>query len=403
MPFFFDANGNGHLDLYVVSGGNFDRFNGEDYQDRLYLNNGFGGFSHSRNALPQMYSSGSSVTLLDMDNNGETDLFVGGRILTGQYPAAPRSYLLKNEGGTFRDVTGERSPYLMRPGMVTDSKWADITGNGTNEIIITGEWMPIRVFAQDDGQVYREITEEMGLQQTAGWWNALEVADLNGNGYIDIVAGNRGLNTLKNVSPENPLILHRMDYNNNGLYDPVISQVVNGKRVPLAGRDQMIQQLPGLQDKFPTYQSYAEASFSDLFGEDLADNSHKLYAHTFASTVFINNGNGRFTAQPLPSYIQAAPVYSIIIADFFNNGIPDILAAGNNFGYRPEMGPAAGTGLLLRGNGDATYRVLPPYKSGFYGDGDIRSLEFLPSRLGSLFLIGRYGESVIPYSYTPKE
>ena len=400
---FFDSNGNGHQDLYVVSGGNFDRFNGEDYQDRLYLNNGFGGFSHNTNALPQMHSSGSSVTLLDIDNNGETDLFVGGRILTGQYPASPRSYLLKNEGGTFRDITGDKAPYLMRPGMVTDSKWADITGNGTNEIIITGEWMPVRVFALDDGQVYREITEELGLEQTGGWWNTLETGDLNGNGYIDLVAGNHGLNTLMHASPENPLILHSIDYNNNGLFDPIISQVVNGKRVPLPGRDLMIQQLPGLQDKFPTYKSYAEATFDDIFGKELVDGSRKLYAHTLTSTAFINDGTGRFEAQPLPVPAQASPIYSMIIADFFDNGTPDILAAGNNFGFRPEMGPSASTGFLMQGNGDATFRALTPDKTGFYGDGDIRSLEFLPSRLGSLFLIGRYGEPVIPYSYSLKE
>lgn len=400
---FFDANGNGHQDLYVVSGGNFDRFNGENYQDRLYLNNGFGGFTHSSEALPQMHSSGSSVTLLDIDSNGETDLFVGGRILTGQYPASPRSYLLKNEGGTFQDITGDKAPYLMRPGLVTDSKWADITGNGINEIIITGEWMPIRVFALDGGQVYREITEQLGLEQTGGWWNTLEIADLNGNGHIDLVAGNHGLNTLLNASPDNPLTLHSIDYNNNGLYDPVISQNINGKRVPLTDRDLMLQQLPGLQDKFPTYKSYAEAAFNDIFGEELVNDSRKLYAHTLASTAFINDGTGRFEAQPLPVPAQAAPIYSMIIADFYENGVPDILAAGNNFGYRPEFGPAASTGYLMKGNGDATYQALSPYKTGFYGDGDIRTLEFLPSRLGSIFLIGRFGASVIPYSYSPEE
>ena len=397
---FFDANGNGHQDLYVVSGGNFDRFNGENYQDRLYLNNGFGGFTHAPDALPQMHSSGSSVTLLDIDNNGETDLFVGGRVLTGQYPSPPRSFLLKNEGGTFRDVTGDKAPYLMRPGMVTDSKWADITGNGVNEIIIVGEWMPVRVFTPDEAGVYREITEDLGLELTGGWWNTLETADLNGNGYVDLIAGNRGLNSLIDLSAENPLILHRIDYNNNGIYDPVISQVVNNKRVPLYGRDLMIRQLPGLQDKFPTYESYAKASFSDIFGDELLDSSRKYYAHMFETTVFINDGTGKFNIQPLPNPAQSAPVHSIVVADFFENNIPDILLAGNNFGFRPEKGPTSNTGFLLKGTGNATFDVLSAHETGFYGDGDIRSLEFLPSRLGSLFLIGRYGESVIPYSYS---
>lgn len=397
---FFDANGNGNQDLYVVSGGNFDQFNSEPYQDRLYINDGFGGFTHKSDALPQMHASGSSVTLLDIENNGQPDLFVGGRVLTGQYPLSPRSYLLKNDNGVFRDVTGDMAPYLLRPGMVTDSKWADITGDGSNELIIVGEWMPIRVFQQGEDRVYREITESLNLEQTAGWWNSLEIADLNGNGHIDLIAGNRGMNSLLRASPEEPVILHALDYNNNGLYDPIISQVVNGKRVPLPNRDLLLQQLPTLRDKFPTYQSYAEASFTDIFGEELVEESRKYYAHMFESTLFLNNGNGTFQVKPMPKSAQIAPVYDMVVADFFENDIPDILLAGNNFGYRPEIGPAASTGYLLRGDGNGEFEALPPNTTGFYGDGDIRSLQFLPSRLGSLFLLGRYGNSVIPYSYS---
>ena len=396
---FFDANGNGVLDLYVVSGGNFDQMNGELYQDRLYMNDGFGNFTHHAEALPQMHSSGGTVIAVDIENNGTPDLFVGGRVLTGQYPASPRSYLLRNNNGRFEDVTAQYAPDLMRPGLVTSSVWVDLDGDGDDELIIAGEWMPIRVFKNVNG-TFTERTEQFGLKQSAGWWNVIEIADLNGNGLPDIIAGNRGLNTQLQTSPENPVILHLGDFNNNGLNDPLITKVTEGRRVPFAERDIFLQQLPSFRNQFPSYASWAASNAEEIISS-ARRTPEQFRVDTFESSVFMNNGNGTFIRKALPIRAQAAPIYDLFIGDFFANGLPDIMAAGNNFGTRPEIGPMADQGIMLKAKGNFNFEVVPPRLTGLYGVGDVRSIELVPSPLGSLFLLGRYGESVIPYLYRP--
>lgn len=396
---FLDANGNGHPDLYVVSGGNFDRMNGQLYQDRLYLNDGFGNFTYSPGSLPRMHTSGGSVTVLDIDGNGVPDLFVGGRVVTGQYPAPPRSYLLKNNNGSFADVTRDVAPDLLNPGMVTDAVWADVDNDGENELIITGEWMPIRIFKKNSNRTFREITEAAGLESTSGWWNVIKAADLTGNGHTDLIAGNRGLNSDFNASPENPVILYHGDFNNNGLYDPVMTKVVNEKRFPIYDRDLLLQQLPHLKDRFPDYASYSTATIFDILTRQQIRNASELLVHTFASTAFVNNGNGTFEAKPLPAEAQIAPVFDIMVDHFHGNDTPDILIAGNNFGTRSEFGPMASHGILLKGSGDLDFI---PYKSkdtGFYGVGEVRKIELVPTQIGPLILTGRYNDSLVPYLY----
>ncbi|MCC5941560.1 MAG: VCBS repeat-containing protein [Balneolaceae bacterium] len=394
---FFDATGNGIPDLYVVSGGNFDQMNGELYQDRLYINDGFGNFRHQADALPQMHSSGGTVIAIDIENNGSADLFVGGRVLTGQYPSSPRSYLLRNNNGRFDDVTAQFAPELMRPGLVTSAVWADVDGDGKPELIVAGEWMPIRIFKNRD-DTFIEKTEEFGLKNSAGWWNVIEVADLNGNGLPDIIAGNRGLNTQLQTSADDPAILYLGDFNNNGLNDPLITKVTEGRRVPFPERDIFLQQLPSFRNQFPDYASWAAANVVDILSH-ARRTAQEFRVDTFESSIFVNNGNGTFSRKALPKRAQAAPIYDLFVGDFFANGLPDIMAAGNNFGTRPEIGPMADQGIMLKAKGDFEYDVVPPRITGFYGVGDVRSIELVPSPLGSLFLLGRYGEPVIPYLY----
>lgn len=396
---FFDSNGNGIIDLYVVSGGNFDQMNGDVYQDRLYLNDGLGNLTYKADALPRMHVSGKSVTLLDLNEDGMADLFIGGRTTSGRYPEAPRSYLLKNNGGTFEDVTAEMAPALMRPGLVTDALWLDIDGDGKNELIVTGEWMPIRVFKMSNG-VYEEITQKAGLENTSGWWNVLETADLNGNGLPDLVAGNRGLNTHLKATPNEPVILYYGDYDNNGLNEPMITKITNGKRVPFADRDLFLQQMPSFRNSFPDYASWASATADDLL-KSARRAPAEFVVHTFESSIFMNNGDGSFTQKPLPNRAQAAPIHDLFVDDFLNNGLPDILIAGNNFGNRPEIGPIADQGMLLKAEGDYSFSALQSRVTGFYGVGDVRSIELVPSPLGSLFFIGRHGEPLLLYLYQP--
>lgn len=394
---FFDATGNGINDLYVVSGGNFDQMNGESYQDRLYINDGFGNFRYRPDGLPRMHSSGGSVTLLDFDGDGRIDLFVGGRVTTGQYPAPPRSYLLKNNGGTFSDITAQIAPDLMRPGMITSALWVDTDGDGQNELILAGEWMPIRVFKMIQG-VYNEITNETGFGKSAGWWNVIEVADLTGNGLPDLIAGNRGLNAMLRATPDKPAILYHGDFNNNGLSDPLITEIIEGRRVPLVDRDLFLQQLPSFRSAFPDYASWAKSDADGII-RTARRNPVQYEVHTFASSVFINQGDGTFKQKPLPRLAQTAPVYDVFVADFFGNGFPDILAAGNNFGTRPEIGPMADHGIMLKNNGNGDFTVVPSNVTGFYSLGDIRKIEFIPTSIGPLFILGRYGDVVTPFLF----
>ena len=390
---FFDADGNGTVDLYVVSGGNFDQMNSHQYQDRLYMNDGFGNFRYAENALPKMNVSGGTVTILDFDEDSDADLFVGGRVLTGQYPLTPRSYLLRNDGGTFTEVTADIAPDLVRPGMVTDAVWFDINGDGRSELLITGEWMPIRVFDIENGR-FREITVESGFEESNGLWNALEVADVNGDGAPDLLAGNLGLNHFLKTSRENPAIMYYGDFNSNGLRDPLLTYVYDGKRVPFPGRDLFMRQVSGFEDVFPTYETWARSDIEEILGDNEMGEGYSHEAHTFESTLFLNNGSGEFEAVELPPEAQMAPVYDFFVGDFFSSQTPEILAVGNNYGTRPEIGPLASEGAFFEFDENNGFEVISSKETGFYTTGDIRKIEYIPNVLGPLFVLGAYGETV---------
>lgn len=395
---FFDADGNGSLDLYVVSGGNFDQMNSFQYQDRLYINDGFGNFRYSSDLIPKMYSSGGTVTVLDFDDDNDPDLFVGGRVLTGQYPLPPRSYLLRNDNGIFTEVTKEVAPELERPGLVSDAVWVDTNNDGENELVIAGEWMPIRVFEIENNR-FHEITKEAGFGNTNGWWNVLKVADMNGDGLPDLLAGNTGLNHMFKASKEDPARIYYGDFNGNGLRDPILTYMFNGKRVPFPGRDIFLRQIPDWDEKFPTYESWANATIEDILTEKQMEEAYSRDVYTFASTLFTNQGNGRFQAEELPKEAQMAPIYDFFIGDFFGNQKADILAIGNNFGTRPEIGPLASYGVFLQKNVNNELEAISSSKSGFFAIGDVRHILYLPSPVGSLFLLGTYGAPVSLYIY----
>ncbi|MGM0460565.1 MAG: VCBS repeat-containing protein [Bacteroidota bacterium] len=397
---FFDANGNGHADLYVVSGGNSDRMNGKQYQDRLYLNDGFGNFSGSGDNLPQMHTSGGSVTVLDFNDDGYRDLFVAGYTFTGRYPVPPSSYLLENRNGSFVDVTQEKAPGLMNPGMVTDSHWADITGNGQNELIIAGEWMPIKIFEKTESEGFREITEESGLTETSGWWNAISVVDIDNDGNLDIIGGNWGKNSSYRASAEDPIIVYVDDFMENAFYDPIITQVFDGERYPVAGRDQLLKQLPELRETFPDYRSFSSATIHDLFSEKKLREADTYSVQMLESSIFLNLGDGTFDIHPLPNEAQSAPVFDTFVDDFYQNGISDILLTGNNFGLQPSEGPIATEGNMLKAATPVQFESVLPVHSGLFASGDIRSVELVPTQIGPLFLFAGHNQSIIPYLYT---
>lgn len=371
----FDADGDGDIDLYMVSGGNSEEEGSALYQDRLYENEGFGRLVYRPGALPSIPTSGTTVAAHDMDNDGDLDLFVGGRVRPGRYPLAPQSYLLENTGGEFRDVTAEHADALVDLGMVTDALWVDIAGDDSEELVIAGEWQPIRVFAHDNGRAFTEITDRLGLGQTNGFWNVLAVADLDGDGDTDLVAGNRGVNTQISMTAAEPASLYAVDVDHSGTVLPLMSAFIGGQEHPVIWRDQLVGEAPSFAVRFPTYASYADATMQKVLTSDERAGATTLHAFTSETSLFENRDDAGMRRKPLPVAVQAAPVQDILVGDYNDDGIMDLLLAGNNYGVRAEVGrDAAGRGLVLLGakQGDLSFHRAG--YSGFIAPGDVRKI-----------------------------
>ncbi len=387
---FFDADGDGLLDLYVVSGGSHETSDTTIYQDRLYRNTGFGRFERAE-VLPDMPVSGGVVAPHDFDGDGDLDLFVGGRVVPGRYPASPRSYLLENRDGRFVDVTPESIRYA---GMVTSAVWADIDSDGTAELVLAGEWMPLRAFRFVEGDVH-EITGEVGLDGTSGWWNVLLAHDWNADGRVDLLAGNRGLNHSLLASRERPVTIFADDFGYDGVVDPILTYEFDGRRYPVAWRDELLDQIPSLVREFSTYASFAGATVEEIFGEERLARALKLDAVEFATCLFENRGDGTFRKHRLPIEAQFAPVNDALVVDVNQDGMTDLLLAGNDYGARAQWGAyTAGRGTLLLNEGDMQFRALSPAESGFFTPGDVRRLALVSTGLGSLVLVAHSDDAL---------
>lgn len=371
---FFDADGDGDLDLYVASGGNTYDAGSANYQDRLYFNDGAGNFSKISGALPAITASGSSVTPYDYDGDGDLDVFVGGLVTPGSYPSAPATCLLRNEGqGKFTEVCGEVAPDLQKMGMINDIIFADLDGDGKDELIGAGEWLPISVFKNNGGKL-EDATATFGLENSQGWWNCVTAADLDGDGDMDLVAGNLGHNSRLQASANQPLSLYASDFDKNGSIDPVLTYWNAGKEYPLPLRDVMIKQMPILKKKFVFYKDYGKATIHDVFSKNELEASQKFVAKTFSTTWF-ENKNGKFIAHELPVSAQMAPVNSIAISDFNSDGNMDILLVGNTSNPDVETGRYdAGNGTLLIGKGGGAFAEISNIESGFWAVKEARDL-----------------------------
>ncbi|PQJ35094.1 hypothetical protein BSZ35_11230 [Salinibacter sp. 10B] len=375
---FFDANGNGAPDLYVVSAGNEFSGSSDALRDRLYLNDGTGRFRQAKEALPDaLTANGAVVAPADFDGDGDMDLFVGSRVVAHEYGEAPTSYLLENDGtGHFTDVTDKAAPALRRVGMVTDATWADVRGSAALDLVVVGEWMPITVFEQHDGQLVNR-TAAAGLSDTNGWWNAVHAADLNGDETPDLIAGNFGLNARLQAAPQSPVRLYRNDFDDDGQTDPVLTRFNGGTSYPWAGRDQLIQRFPFLKEKFPTYASFGAAQIDDLFPSAKIQDATVETAQIFASAYVESQDNGTFTVTSLPSRAQFAPVYGTLIHDLTGNESQDVLLGGNFHAVRPRQGRYdASYGTLLRDR-DGRWTAVPPVESNLYLQGEVRALRLL--------------------------
>jgi enediyne biosynthesis protein E4 len=375
---FFDANGDGHLDLYVVSGGN--EFWGEDeaLQDRLYINDGKGNFHRDKDALPRLAESGSCVVPGDFNGDGHVDLFVGRRAVARNYGLTPRSYLLENDGkGHFVDVTREKAPGLLDAGMVTSAAWIDYDNDGKLDLVVVGEWMPVRVFRQENGQ-FVERTQAAGLTGTEGWWNTVAAVDVNGDGRKDLLLGNLGLNSYLRTSLKEPVRLYVGDFFSTGVLKQILTAYKGGESYPVATRDELLHAMPQLARKYPTYASFGQSTIEELLPKSEISKATVLEAHDFASSIALNNGNGTFTLRHLPTEAQFAPINAFVADDFSRNGRVDLLLAGNFFGVPPIFGRYdASYGLLLRGLGNGRFVPVDLERSNLDIQGQVRHMALL--------------------------
>ncbi|SCW71279.1 VCBS repeat-containing protein [Mucilaginibacter sp. NFR10] len=373
---FFDANGDGKPDLYVASGGYAD-YKPDDVllQDRLYLNDGKGNFNKTNNALPKMISSKSCVKAADINGDGFPDLFVGGRVIPGQYPEAPESYILINDGkGHFTNETAKYNPALKNIGMVTDAAWVDMNGDKKPDLVLAGEWMPITVF-ENSGTKLTDATTKYFDKKYAGWWNCLQVSDINHDGHPDIIAGNIGLNTQCKASDAEPAEMFYKDFDDNGSVDPMLCFYIQHKSYPFVSRDELLDQMSVMRGRFPDYKSYADATMDKIFTAEEMKDVKKLTANELATACFISNAQGKLKQAVLPLQAQYSPVFTITSFDYDHDGKEDLLLCGNINKARIRFGKYdANYGVLLKGDGRGNYQYINQQQSGFSIRGDVRSV-----------------------------
>ena len=379
---FFDADGDKHPDLYVVSGGNEFWANDEALRDRLYINDGRGGFLRAEHALPDFFHNGSCVVPGDFNGDGHIDLFVGSRVVARQYGRTPRSYLLQNDGtGRFTDVTADQAPGLAETGMVTAAAWVD------GALIVVGEWMPVRVFRRENGR-FVDRTTEAGLAGTNGWWNSVTAADVNGDGRKDLVLGNLGLNSYIRASQTEPARLYVNDFFGNGTLEQILTFYKHGVSYPIAGRDELVRLIPQLRSKYPSYASFGASRIEDIIPATELKRATVLEAREFASSVAINKGNGAFDLRPLPTEAQFAPVYAGLADDFDRDGHVDLLLGGNFYGVTPVQGRYdASYGQLLRGDGTGRFEAVDLEATGLAIEGQVRHMAFVRRAGGERLIV----------------
>lgn len=385
---FFDADNDGDLDLYLSSGGSSQPSGDKSYEDRLYENDGNGNLKRVEDlSLPK--ESGTVVVAADFDKDGLLDLFVGGRVRPGEYPTNPKSTLLKNLStlGNIKFKEDSKASKMFESlGMVTSALWTDFNDDSWPDLIVVGEFMPIRIFENKQGNL-TEITDKTGLKNTHGWWNSINSGDFDNDGDTDYILGNLGLNSRYKASAREPLSIYAKDYDKDGRIDPIMTHYVKGENYIAHSRNDLIEQINAMRVRFKSYTEYAEATFEDSFlKEELAD-AQIVKSETFAHSYLENLGNGKFKLTELPLWTQTAPMYGTVIGDYNNDGNLDVLAVGNFyngevFGGRYD----ASIGWFLAGDGQGNFEQIRVQESGFFVDGDAKGFASVKNENGETLL-----------------
>ncbi len=377
----FDADGDEDLDLYVTGGSSEFPSSSSALADRLYLNNDLR-FSLVKDALPQsQFEAASVVKAADFDSDGDTDLFVGSRMEPFAYGVPVSGYLLENNGkGRFTDITEKHAPDLVQAGMITDADWVDFDSDGDHDLIVAGEWMPIKIYENRAGEEgsprFKEVTEELQLNTSAGLWKSIAIADLDGDGYKDILAGNLGLNSLFRASLDDPLQLWVNDFDQNGSIESIITKPDEDGAVPVALKQDLVGQMPRLDNHIKDYKSYATMRMSDLFTKEEVEQAQMYTVNELRNSIFWNEGGEYFTKKVLPQKAQLAPVFDAApVKQGISDSIVTIVAGGNLSAVKPQFGPyLAGKGIIFSINKQRKISMMDDTRSGFYVEGEIRGI-----------------------------
>ncbi|HVZ55956.1 MAG TPA: VCBS repeat-containing protein [Chitinophagaceae bacterium] len=380
----FDADRDGDLDLYVASGSAEFPPDSPNYQDILYLNDGKGSFTEATGALPANVTSKSCVRAVDIDQDGDLDLFIAGRVLPGSYPAPVSSFIYRNDSQNgvvkFTDVTDQVAKGLNKVGLVCDALWTDFDNDGWPDLVLAGEWMPVTFFKNNKG-VLENVTGQSGIQDKTGWWSSIAAGDFDNDGDIDYVVGNLGENSFYRASDQYPVSIYAKDFDKNGSFDAIPTVYLKDKQggkkreFTAQNRDDIVDQLPVLKKKFLTYRDFATAEFSQVFSKEELKGALILHANYFKSALLRNDGKGHFDLVPLPVMAQLSPVYGMIAEDVNQDGNLDVVLCGNDYGTEVTDGRYdAMNGLVLLGDGKGQFTPLSILQSGFFVPGDAKAM-----------------------------
>lgn len=390
---FFDIEGDGDLDLYVVSGGNEFLENSINYADRLYSNNGNGDFVKSDQLNFSTSISGSVVKASDFDADGDLDLFVGGRLSPRNYPSPSNSRILENNNGILKDITKSKAKELLNLGMVTDAIWTDYDNDSDLDLIIVGEWMPITVFENVNNN-FKKI-QVSDFSNTRGWWFSIDQGDFDKDGDMDYVVGNLGLNYKYKTTKDEPFDVYYKDFDGNGSKDIVLGYYNYGEHFPVRGFSCSSQQIPDIKQAVKKYDVFASMDIKAVYGTKKLDKALYYKTDTFASVFIENKGDAIFSISKLPVEAQFSSVNDILIDDFNKDSFLDILLIGNLFVSEIETTRNdAGTGTLLLGNEFGKFNYFPNQKSGFFNSKDAKKILILKTKRKSLILVGNNNDQL---------